>query len=53
MNMVDLGLLIGGVLIAMVAIVRAYPLVQRLRAGASNELNVGQAESAAPARSSI
>ena len=51
MNMVQLGYVVAGALIAMIVIVRGYPLVQRLRA--HGKFSVGRARRAATQGSNL
>jgi hypothetical protein len=51
MNMVDLGYALATILIAMIVVVRGYPLIQRLRA--EKKIRVGHAEGVTTQRSSV
>jgi len=51
MNMVDLGYALATILIAMIVVVRGYPLLQRLRA--ENKIRVGRADGVTTQRSSV
>ncbi len=51
MNMVNLGYVVAMALIAMIVVVRGYPLVQRLRA--EGKFSVGRARRAATQGSNV